>query len=102
MLSVLIWLQSPEGTAQFVIIGAFVLALVLLVVSITDWCEHGTLFTGTVMMLYNVLLAHQALVWMCPSVAQGHTVKVLPWWFDMALCAATVLLMSRGFGGLDL
>jgi len=95
-LAVLLWNATSPGIAHGVILAAEIVAFALLVLSITDWCEHGTLLTSSVMMLYNTWLAHQAMDNGCLAAEGGHPPQILPSWFGLALCAATVFFLSRG------
>jgi len=80
--AVVLWWVFPQ--ARGVIFATQAGSLLLLVVSITDWCEHGTLFTSAVMMLYSTWLLSEAL----QSQLQ---------WPRLAMCAATVLLILQSF-----
>jgi len=98
LVAALLWLAFPGGPAHYVIVASEVLSLALLVVSITDWCQHGTLLTSSIMALYSTWLVHEALTGVCPTVAwTGHGL-VLPLWLGLVLCAATVLMFAQGIG----
>jgi len=97
-LAVLLWCATSTGAAHCIVLGAAVLSMALLVVSITDWCEHGTLLTSSVMLLYNMWLVQEAMANMCLATAGGPAPKLLPSWFGLVLCAVTVLLLARGVG----
>jgi len=97
-LAVLLWCATSPGAAHGVILAAVVLSLGLLAASITDWCEHGALLTSSVMMLYNTWLVHEALANTCPAMAGGLPPSLLPSWFGLILCAATVFMLAQGIG----
>lgn len=60
-LTVSICLFAAYPGSRALIVTAPVIGLILLVVSITDWCEHGALLTSCVMLLYSVWLVYEAL-----------------------------------------
>lgn len=64
-------------------------SLILLVVSITDWCEHGALLTSAVVMAYTIWLICESLAVSrpasihsesCFTVRRPHTTLQLPIW----------------------
>lgn len=83
---------QDSGERAFNVI-AVLMSFVLLVVSITDWCEHGALLTSCVVIAYTVWLLCEAF-----SVAPSHPLA-LPSWAGLTLCAASLLSTAAGAGG---
>jgi len=96
--AVVLWQDFPQGWAHGLILATEAGSLVLLVVSITDWCEHGTLLTSAAMMLFSTWLLYGVLVNACVAIAPGETLQPKLEWPRLAMCAATVLLIARNFG----
>eukprot|EP00418_Pyrodinium_bahamense_P086197 CAMPEP_0179052098 /NCGR_PEP_ID=MMETSP0796-20121207/21583_1 /TAXON_ID=73915 /ORGANISM="Pyrodinium bahamense, Strain pbaha01" /LENGTH=435 /DNA_ID=CAMNT_0020748655 /DNA_START=43 /DNA_END=1350 /DNA_ORIENTATION=+ len=83
----------PGATGRAINIAAVVLCLVLLFVSITDWCEHGALLTSCVVLLYTVWLICEALA----SQPGAHGSRP-PTWLGLCLCAGSLAASAWGSG----
>lgn len=92
-LSICLFLASSDAAARGVNLAAMITALLLLVVSILDWCEHGALLTSAVVMAYAVLLVSEALA----VLPEGRSVRS-PTWVGMAVCCVSLLSLARGSG----
>ncbi|CAK0884101.1 unnamed protein product [Prorocentrum cordatum] len=86
----------PDARARSVTAVAWVLAAVLLVVSITEHVKHGALLTSCVVMAYNAWLTWEAM-----SLLPGGRGPELPAWASLSVCAVSLLLFSRRAGGAD-
>lgn len=82
---VLLLVNFQSTSAQVLVITSFLVAFVLLVISITDWCEHGALLTSTVVLAYVMWVCYEALA-MLP-LADGGKANVLPTWIELIICA---------------
>jgi len=55
--AIFLCINEPEVT--WCVVASVIGSLFLLIVSITNWCEHGSLMTSSVMLAYTVYLCHQ-------------------------------------------
>eukprot|EP00928_Gymnodinium_smaydae_P089232 TRINITY_DN73220_c0_g1_i1.p1 TRINITY_DN73220_c0_g1~~TRINITY_DN73220_c0_g1_i1.p1 ORF type:complete len:419 (-),score=46.93 TRINITY_DN73220_c0_g1_i1:210-1406(-) len=67
-------------------ISALVITFHLMVLSITEWCEHGSLLTSTFMMAYATWLCYAAVVEI-PDLAMADTMRIKIKWCGIAVCA---------------
>lgn len=82
-----------DTTGRVVNVTSMILSIILLVVSITDWCEHGALLTSSVVTAYTVWLLFEALA-VLPN-GKGPT---LPAWVGLTLCSLSLLSATAGAG----
>lgn len=88
--------SSAAGRA--VASSALAVSLALLVLGITDWCEHGSLLTSAAMAAYAMWLAALALVRL-PLDLGGS----VPWWLrvaELVACAASLAVLTQRRKGL--
>lgn len=85
-------------SARALVILTFVASLMLLVVSILDWCEHGALLTSAVVMAYLMWLCYEALSMLPSDNFNGH---LLPRWVGLLICAISLAAFaySASFSG---
>lgn len=76
---------------------AAILSIVLLVVSILDWCEHGALLTSAVVMAYSTYLVCEAL-----AVLPDGVGPEIPVWISLAICSVSLISFARGAGGFSI
>mmetsp|Transcript_30893 Transcript_30893/g.88246 ORF Transcript_30893/g.88246 Transcript_30893/m.88246 type:complete len:417 (+) Transcript_30893:111-1361(+) len=91
---VCLFVAVADVGARSVAAVAWLLAAALLVVSITDTCEHGALLTSCVVMAYTTWLVWETLA-MLPS---GDGPR-LPAWAALSVCGISLLSFSKGTGG---
>ncbi|CAK9035294.1 Membrane protein TMS1 [Durusdinium trenchii] len=60
-ISIYLFIDFKDASSRAVNACAMVLSIALLIVSITDWCEHGALLTSAVVMAYTVWLICECL-----------------------------------------
>lgn len=82
--------QHAEGKAGLVV-GAMVLAFILLLLSITTWCEHGAMLTSLVVMSYAMMIAYEA-------VSLQPDGPDFPAWVGLGVCAISLISFARGYG----
>lgn len=70
----------PEGL--WIVITSMVIALGLLLFSITEWCAHGALLTSLVVIAYTTWLVYEAM-----AVMPDEGDKKLPSWVGLLVCA---------------
>jgi hypothetical protein len=87
------------GGAHALVISTFFIGLVLLVVSITEWCEHGALLTSALVLAYMMWLSYEALS-MLP-ISDGGKANLLPRWVGLLICAVSLAAFaySASFSG---
>jgi len=88
----LLMTNFDSGSAQFIVVSAFILAIVLLAVSITEWCEHGALLTSCVVLAYIMWLSYEALSKL--PLAKGGIENVLPTWVGLLVCAMSLMAFT--------
>jgi hypothetical protein len=89
---ILLFCKFHGGKAVSLIAITFVVGIVWLVISITDWCDHGNLLTSTVVLAYLMWLCYEALS-MLP-VESGGTDHLLPRWIGILVCALSLALFA--------
>lgn len=96
---ILLCIDFPVGGARALVITTFIVSLVLLVVSISEWCEHGALLTSTVVVAYSMWLSYEALSMLSPG--DDFTPKLLPRWVGLTICtlSLTAFSFSSGLSG---
>jgi len=72
---------------------AMIIAVILLLFSIADVCEHGALLTSCVVMAYTAWLVCETLAAMPDG--QGPT---LPPWLGLSICAVSLAASTQGVG----
>lgn len=92
--------QYTTAGAHTLVIVAFLASLVLLLLSITDWCEHGALLTSSLVTAYTMWLCYEALA-MLPATSEFTPPAPLPRWVGLAICAVslTAFAFSAGMAG---
>eukprot|EP00442_Polarella_glacialis_P026816 CAMPEP_0115101206 /NCGR_PEP_ID=MMETSP0227-20121206/33070_1 /TAXON_ID=89957 /ORGANISM="Polarella glacialis, Strain CCMP 1383" /LENGTH=428 /DNA_ID=CAMNT_0002496865 /DNA_START=70 /DNA_END=1356 /DNA_ORIENTATION=+ len=94
IMSVYFYVVFPDTGSRAVNVTAMVLSVVFLMVSITDWCEHGALLTSSVVIAYTTWLISEAL-----AVVPTGTPLQLPAWAGLSLCSLSLLSTAGGAGG---
>jgi len=85
-----LWFAVPGTHARAITLGALLVSLALLLVSITDWCEHGALLTSAAITAYAMWLSYETIDHL-PQTADTQR-SVVPWW--MGLGVTGVILAS--------
>jgi len=93
IVSIYLLTKFQDGGERAFIVIAMLMSLVLLVVSIAAWCEHGALLTSCLVTAYTSWLLCEAF-----SVAPSQPLA-LPSWAGLTLCAASLLSTAAGAGG---
>jgi hypothetical protein len=91
VVAIILCVNFNAGGAIAIVIVTFVVTLVLLYISITEWCEVGNLLASCVVLLYSMWLAYEAL-----AVMPETSTKLLPWWFSLVICAASLVAFAYG------
>merc|ERR1712113_279317 len=65
-------------SVRWLVIVALLLSIALLVLSITDWCEHGNLLTSCCVMAFSM--------WLCYQAVDLPELK----WVGIAICALSL------------
>lgn len=83
------WLCTVYSqTALRIVIPAMVVAIILLCVSITDWCEHGSLFASAIYMANIAWLSYEAMAGLEGPVLSHLTgVAVCGFWLVVFACS---------------
>merc|ERR1719245_326732 len=84
----------PEGASRAVDITAALLSFLLLLFSITDWCEHGNILTSTIVMAYTMWFVWTALALQPNSAGPG-----LPAWLGLLICIVSLASFAQGGEG---
>eukprot|EP00490_Sorites_sp_Unknown_P012597 CAMPEP_0114649284 /NCGR_PEP_ID=MMETSP0191-20121206/6952_1 /TAXON_ID=126664 /ORGANISM="Sorites sp." /LENGTH=418 /DNA_ID=CAMNT_0001862869 /DNA_START=39 /DNA_END=1295 /DNA_ORIENTATION=+ len=94
-MSIYLFVDFQDPSSRAVNVCAMILSIVLLVVSITDWCEHGALLTSAVVMAYTIWLICESLA------ASPHENFKLPTWAGLLLCFFSLFstVLGAGVGG---
>lgn len=77
-----LWKTWITGDAESIIIGSMMLSLLNLVLSITDWCEHGALLTSALIMAYGTWLSWEAL-----SMFPQDDIHFVPCWASLLMAS---------------
>lgn len=85
--SIAICVTFKSATVTWVTTTALVISLVLLIVSITEWCEHGALLTSGVVMGY--------ITWLCFSAANDFSEKEMNAWLALVICAVSLAAFAH-------
>jgi len=93
---VLLCIDFPVGGAQALVITTFVVSLVLLVISISGWCEHGALLTSALVLAYSMWLSYEALSML--STSNDFTPHLLPRWVGLTICALSLTAFAHSTG----
>jgi len=91
-ISIYLFIDFKDASSRAVNACAMVLSIALLIVSITDWCEHGALLTSAVVMAYTVWLICE-----CLAVSPNETLQ-LPIWAGLTLCFFSLFSTVLGSG----
>lgn len=88
---------SAGGRIPLILVTYFA-GIVLLGVSITEWCQHGALLTSCVVLAYMMWLVYEALSML--KVEDGGNPDLLPRWVGLFVCAVslTSFAYSVSFG----
>lgn len=89
---ILLNITFTTAGAHALIIASFVLGAILLVVSITEWCEHGSLLTSTVVLAYVMWLCYEGLS-MLP-LENGGELELLPGWIGLCVCGFSLIAFA--------
>mmetsp|Transcript_87073 Transcript_87073/g.186664 ORF Transcript_87073/g.186664 Transcript_87073/m.186664 type:complete len:439 (+) Transcript_87073:83-1399(+) len=95
--SVYMYTSYPDATSRGINLAALLLSLVLLVVSITDWCEHGALLTSTVVSAYIMWLVYEML-----AVLPSDKRPIVPLWAGLSLCALSLAASAQSSGSMGI
>lgn len=90
---ILLCANFTTGGARTLVIVTFLVGFVWLVVSITEWCEHGALLTSTVVLAYMMWLSYEALS-MLP-LADGGISGLLPRWIGLIICGISLMAFAQ-------
>lgn len=86
---VFLWKNFGTGLAHAIIVSSFLISLVCLVVSITEWCQNGNLLTSAMMMAYTMWMAFEAISRMpLEEGADSSDAPTLPVWPAVILALA--------------
>jgi hypothetical protein len=96
--AVILCISFPTGAARALVIGSFLAALALALVSIF-FAEHGALLVSALVMAYTMWLSYEALSMMPPS--DSFTPHLLPQWISLLICALSLVAFAlcASFGG---
>lgn len=83
----------PDAGGPAISLAALFLSFVLLIVSITDWVDHGALLPSCVVMAYVTYLTWEALA-VSPTIGRPQ----LPPWVRLSVCALTLFWQGTGAG----
>eukprot|EP00928_Gymnodinium_smaydae_P040700 TRINITY_DN27578_c0_g1_i1.p1 TRINITY_DN27578_c0_g1~~TRINITY_DN27578_c0_g1_i1.p1 ORF type:complete len:481 (+),score=84.91 TRINITY_DN27578_c0_g1_i1:134-1444(+) len=83
--SISLYVNYADVGGRCINVVAMVLCLACLVVSITDWCEHGALLTSMVVMAYTAYLVCEML-----SVLPSGNGPQIPVWVRLSICAVSL------------
>mmetsp|Transcript_2499 Transcript_2499/g.5030 ORF Transcript_2499/g.5030 Transcript_2499/m.5030 type:complete len:423 (-) Transcript_2499:110-1378(-) len=88
-----VWLYSafPGSAGRGINMSALIIAFLLLLVSVTDWCEHGALLTSCVVLMYTVWLVLEAL-----ASEPNLPGQKPPVWPGLLLCAGSLAASAMG------
>mmetsp|Transcript_48267 Transcript_48267/g.140737 ORF Transcript_48267/g.140737 Transcript_48267/m.140737 type:complete len:408 (+) Transcript_48267:91-1314(+) len=94
VLVVSLWLfvAVPSTETNAVLIPSLVVGVALLLVSITDWCEHGALLTSTVVMAYSMWLVVEALTGAPNLDFSPKGLRIV----ELAACLVTLFALAGG------
>mmetsp|Transcript_89993 Transcript_89993/g.226366 ORF Transcript_89993/g.226366 Transcript_89993/m.226366 type:complete len:436 (+) Transcript_89993:144-1451(+) len=92
-LCVYLYIVTPMPAARIIVLLAMLIALGLSCLSITDWCEHGSILTSCVMMLYTMWLAYETL-----AVLPDERGPACPTWVGLLICSVSLLSFAAGAG----
>jgi len=82
-----LYIVWPE--VWWLVTSAMVISLALLVVSITEWCEHGALLTSSAVMAYSVWLCYEV-VGAAPSSSDDHALAAVLKWVGIIISSCTL------------
>lgn len=88
--TILVLIHYNNSEAWGVAFVSFVVAILLLVLSITEWCEHGTLLTSAVVMAYATWLASRT-VSAVPVIDNDTSEPISPPWVGLLVGLLTLL-----------
>mmetsp|Transcript_703 Transcript_703/g.1454 ORF Transcript_703/g.1454 Transcript_703/m.1454 type:complete len:412 (+) Transcript_703:141-1376(+) len=78
-------------SGRAMVISAMVLAMVCLVVSITEWCEHGNLLASCVVALYIAWLLSETF-----AVMPNTMIALFPSWVGLLICSLSLVVLMQG------
>jgi len=89
--SVCLFIAFTESAPRVMNICAVVIALLLLCISISSWCQHGALLTSTVVMLYTTWL-----LWEAFAVNPEHPGDQPPVWLCLLVNGISLMSFAAG------
>jgi len=92
---ILLFAKFTTGGARILVCVTFVVGVVLLVISITEWCEHGALLTSTVVLAYMMWLDYEALSMLPVDNGGIPTGSLLPRWIGLVICALSLAAFAQ-------
>jgi len=85
--------KYDSSSGRIIIVSAMLIAVGLLVISITEWCKHGNLLCSCVVMLYTVWLVIEAM-----SKLPDPNHPTAPVWFALTVGGISLLASAQGAG----
>lgn len=86
--------EVPSATTSAVLAPTLAAMAVLLVVSITDWCEHGSLLASAVLTAYCVWLSLEAIAAAPEMVARFSPSPAWLRALELSACAGTLVVLA--------
>mmetsp|Transcript_28537 Transcript_28537/g.72252 ORF Transcript_28537/g.72252 Transcript_28537/m.72252 type:complete len:435 (+) Transcript_28537:76-1380(+) len=93
VLCVFLYSTTPVASGRIVNLTAMIISWALLVVSVLDWCEHGSILCSTVVMLYTMWLVYESM-----SVLPDGLGPQCPMWIGLAICGFSLVAFALGVG----
>jgi len=78
-------------SGRAMVICAMILTIVCLVVSVTEWCEHGNLLASCVVAIYIAWLLSETF-----AVMPSTTLALFPSWVGLAICCVSLVVLMKG------
>lgn len=91
-LCVFLYVNTTAASGHAVNLAAFIIAVVLLIVSILDWCPHGAILCSAVVMFYVMWLVFEAM-----SVLPDDEGPQCPAWVGLIICGCSLFAFAMGF-----
>mmetsp|Transcript_77827 Transcript_77827/g.202643 ORF Transcript_77827/g.202643 Transcript_77827/m.202643 type:complete len:424 (+) Transcript_77827:76-1347(+) len=94
VLCVFLYSTTPVASGRIVNLTAMIISWALLVVSVLDWCEHGSILCSTVVMLYTMWLVYET-----ESVLPDGRGPQSPTWVGLLICCCSLVAFALGIHG---
>lgn len=92
--AIALFVEVPSATTSAVLAPTLAAMAVLLVVSITDWCEHGSLLASAVLTAYCVWLSLEAIAAAPEMVARFSPSPAWLRALELSACAGTLVVLA--------